>query len=125
MMLERSNVRTQRWDAIPKATGGVDDSPVEMIMSVRDKQARDIVAYFYGVGSQEDMNCAVLQLMSDDEVESCFGDIDDKRNFESLIRFVKAISQAYKYDQLFPNVLSRVFEKHHKALHELEGACYG
>lgn len=118
--LERSGIKSQRWDNLPRGTSlATDDTPVELIMSISDKQARDVVAYFYGVGSQEDMNCAILELMDESEVEQCFGDLEEQHNLESLIRFVKAIAQAYKYDALFPTVLSRVFEKHHQGLSEL------
>jgi hypothetical protein len=94
-------------------------------MSIKDKQSRDVVAYFYGVGSQEDMNCAILELMDKSEVEQCFGDLEEQHNLESLIRFVKAIAQAYKYDSLFPIVLSRVFEKHHHGLSEIARVQHG
>lgn len=118
--LERSTIKSQRWDNLPRGTNTLqDETSVELIMSISDKQARDIVAFFYGCGSQEDMNCAILELMDESEVEQCFGDLEEQRNLESMIRFVKAIAQAYKYDALFPTVLSRVFEKHHQGLSEL------
>lgn len=118
--LERSGIKTQRFDNLPRGTSlNVEETPIELVMSISDKQARDIVAYFHGIGSQEDMNCAVLELMETHEVERAFGDVENQHNLENLIRFVKAVAQAYRYDQLFAVVLSRVFEKHHKGLAEL------
>ena len=120
MCLERSAIKSQRWDNLPRGSKlQSEDTPVELIMSISDKQARDIVAYFYGIGNQDDMNIAILQLMGESEVEQCFGDLEEQHNLQALIRFVKAIAQAYKYDALFPTVLSRVFEKHHQGLSEL------
>lgn len=124
--LEHSQIKSQRWDNLPRGTYAIqDDTPIELIMSIKDKQSRDVVAYFYGVGSQEDMNCAILELMDKSEVEQCFGDLEEQHNLESLIRFVKAIAQAYKYDSLFPIVLSRVFEKHHHGLSEIARVQHG
>lgn len=117
--LEKSQIKSQKWDNLPRGTRMADDEPIELVMSISDKQARSIVSYFYAVGSQEDMNCAILELMSESEIEQYFGNLEEQHNFESLVRFVKAISQAYKYDSLFPIVLSRIFEKHHQGLDEI------
>ncbi len=120
MCLEKSGIKSQRWDDTPRGTNLVaEDTPIELIMSIHDKQSRDIVAYFYGIGSQDDMNCAILELMSKDEVEKTFGSTEHQRNLESLITFVKVVSQAYKYDYFFTEILGRVFEKHHQGLKAL------
>ena len=118
--LERSGIKTQRFDNLPRGTSlNAEETPIELVMSISDKQARDIVAYFHGIGSQEDMNNTILDLMETNEVEQAFGDVENQHNLDNLVRFVKAIAQAYRYDQLFTVVLSRVFEKHHKGLSEL------